>query len=87
MHLVPVRDSVSKFSIALLQIQRKVEIELARPKSWGRGNWLKFHAALINCDFHRFFRNFGKLPTSFRVFIYYYIFALGVSVAYGSGHE
>jgi hypothetical protein len=41
MHLVPVKTSVTKLSVAHSQIQRKVERRLARASEVG--SWVKFH--------------------------------------------
>jgi hypothetical protein len=83
--LVPVIPGGIQISTAYPLAQKNVDMGTARPR--GGGNWMKFHPALINSSFHRFFRNFGKLPTIFRVFIYYYLIALSVGVEHESRHE
>jgi hypothetical protein len=50
MHLVPVIASVTKLSMALLGVQRKVERGLPRPRD-GEEAWVKFHPILRNYNF------------------------------------
>jgi hypothetical protein len=51
MHSVPIIATGTKLSMVLLQVQKKVDRGLARPRRVREGGWEKFQSASTNCNF------------------------------------